>query len=184
LLAAPLLWLLCQTDAPSRWAALAVLALAGLTDLIDGRIARALGQVSKLGATLDLIADRLLTLTLACGLVASGELRGASLVAAIVLVARDLVVASLKEAAPALATPVGNLEKLKIVHQFAGFGLLTAPPAFAPFPQYDLGRFALGVSAGVAVVTVAIYARRAVRILPLHRGEGQPTRERRQGGDV
>jgi CDP-diacylglycerol--glycerol-3-phosphate 3-phosphatidyltransferase len=164
-LAAPLLWLLCQTDAQARWAALAVLALAGFTDVIDGRIARALGQVSKLGATLDLIADRVLTLTLACGLIASGELRGAALAAAVILVARDLVVASLKEAAPSLATPVTSLEKLKIALQFAGFGLLTAPPSFPSFPQYGAGQLTLAASAMLALVTVVVYARRAAPLL-------------------
>jgi cardiolipin synthase len=46
----------------SGWA-LAVFALAGLTDLLDGVAARAAGQKSELGAWLDPVADKLLLVT-------------------------------------------------------------------------------------------------------------------------
>lgn len=41
------------------WAAVGVLALASLTDFLDGRLARSMHQVSRLGQMLDPIADRL-----------------------------------------------------------------------------------------------------------------------------
>jgi len=41
-----------------RWA-LGILMVSGLTDYADGKLARALGQVSKIGTTLDPLADRL-----------------------------------------------------------------------------------------------------------------------------
>jgi phosphatidylglycerophosphate synthase len=154
----PLLFWLLQTDA--RWFALGVLALAGFTDIIDGRIARALGQASSLGALLDLIADRLLTLTLLGGLIISGELNGVWAVAALALIARDLVVASFGEAAPTLQIKVTALERVKIALQFAAFGLLTAPSMVQQ--QYLVGAWAMAASAVIACATVAGYARRAV----------------------
>ena len=51
------LWLLLGPEADL--AALLVLALAGISDYLDGKIARALGQTSKLGVVLDPAADRL-----------------------------------------------------------------------------------------------------------------------------
>ncbi|RFU20720.1 CDP-alcohol phosphatidyltransferase family protein [Geodermatophilus marinus] len=51
------LWLLLGPEADA-WA-VAVLALAGLTDWADGKLARAMGQSSRLGALLDPAADRL-----------------------------------------------------------------------------------------------------------------------------
>jgi cardiolipin synthase (CMP-forming) len=58
LLGVPLfLWLLLGPEADV--AALVVLMLAGATDYFDGKIARALGQTSKLGVLLDPAADRL-----------------------------------------------------------------------------------------------------------------------------
>jgi len=49
------------------WAIL-VLALAGLTDYLDGKIARAFGQTSRLGTLLDPAADRLYILATLVGL--------------------------------------------------------------------------------------------------------------------
>jgi cardiolipin synthase len=49
------------------WAIL-VLALAGLTDYLDGKIARAFGQTSRIGALLDPAADRLYILATLIGL--------------------------------------------------------------------------------------------------------------------
>jgi cardiolipin synthase len=58
LLGVPLfLWLLLGPEADG-WAVI-VLMVAGLTDWADGKLARALGQGSKLGALLDPAADRL-----------------------------------------------------------------------------------------------------------------------------
>ena len=51
------LWLILVPQA-DLWA-LALLVLAGITDWLDGAIARATGQTSKLGAMLDPLADRL-----------------------------------------------------------------------------------------------------------------------------
>jgi cardiolipin synthase len=49
----------------SGWVAGAVLIAAGITDFLDGLVARRLGQVSPAGARLDLIADTLLLLSAA-----------------------------------------------------------------------------------------------------------------------
>jgi cardiolipin synthase len=58
LLGVPLfLWLLLGPHADG-WA-IVVLAVAGVTDWADGKLARALGQASRLGALLDPAADRL-----------------------------------------------------------------------------------------------------------------------------
>jgi cardiolipin synthase len=61
------LWLLLGPHADL--AALLILAVAGFTDWLDGVLARALNQTSKLGALLDPAADRLYILTTLIGLV-------------------------------------------------------------------------------------------------------------------
>jgi cardiolipin synthase (CMP-forming) len=45
------------------WAAFCVFFLAGLTDALDGLLARVLGQKSKLGSFIDPLADKLLLIT-------------------------------------------------------------------------------------------------------------------------
>jgi phosphatidylglycerophosphate synthase len=177
-LLAPLAVLLSSEAPALRWAALGLFALAGLTDVLDGRIARALGQASRLGALLDLVADRLLSLTLVLVLSAAGELRGAFAVAGWALVARDLVVASLAEAAGERVKEATRVEHVKIALQTAGFALLIAPefltaglPAPGGFGTHRIGAWLLVASAVLAAGTAGAYAQRTRR--NLGRG-GQP----------
>ena len=71
LLGVPLfLWLVLGPHADG-WALL-VLAVAGVTDYLDGRLARALGQSSRLGQLLDPAADRLYIFAVVIGLAIRG----------------------------------------------------------------------------------------------------------------
>jgi phosphatidylglycerophosphate synthase len=163
-LAVPLFVLLLTPGATAAWAALGVLALAGLTDVVDGRIARGLGQVSRFGAMLDLVADRVLTATLAVGLIANGTLGGWWAGPVLVLLARDLAVASFGEASGgAVKFPVTPLERVKIALQFAGFLALVAPPFVAW--QGEAGRWSLAASAALAAATAVSYGRQTARAL-------------------
>lgn len=63
------LWLLL---AKLDWWALGLLVLAGLSDWLDGKLARALGQTSRLGTLLDPAADRLYIFATIIGLVVRG----------------------------------------------------------------------------------------------------------------
>lgn len=72
LLAVPLFALLHATHRPQ--AALALFVAAGLSDGIDGLLARLLDQRSPLGALLDPLADKLLIATALVALTATGEL--------------------------------------------------------------------------------------------------------------
>jgi len=65
------LWLLFGRE--NRAAAAALLALLGITDWVDGYLARRLGQVSELGKILDPVADRLLFLVGAGGILIDGS---------------------------------------------------------------------------------------------------------------
>jgi cardiolipin synthase (CMP-forming) len=60
------LWLVLGPEADG-WA-LAVLAVAGVTDFLDGYLARRLGQTSTVGEVLDPVADRLYILAVVVGL--------------------------------------------------------------------------------------------------------------------
>lgn len=68
-------------------AALAVLAAAGITDVLDGWYARRFGQVTPTGCAIDPITDKLFVLTVACTLVARGQL---SIAAVVLLSTREL----------------------------------------------------------------------------------------------
>lgn len=64
------LWLVLGPQAD--WWALGVLAFAGLSDWLDGKIARAWNQTSRLGVLLDPLADRLYIFAALLGLVVRG----------------------------------------------------------------------------------------------------------------
>ncbi len=88
------LWLLIGPDGAGRgldgWAVL-VLAVGGVTDWLDGKLARLLDQYSRLGAVLDPAVDRLYILA---ALVALGIRDIVPWWAVAVLVARDLLLAA------------------------------------------------------------------------------------------
>lgn len=81
------LWLLLGPHADG-WA-LAVLAISGITDYLDGKLARWLGQTSRLGTLLDPAADRLYILATVVAFVVRGII---PLWLAAVLLGRDAVV--------------------------------------------------------------------------------------------
>ena len=91
LLGVPLfLWLILVPQA-DNWA-LVLLVLAGISDWADGKIARATGQISRLGQVLDPIADRLYIAAALLGLALRGIIPWWIV---ILILARELVLAAL-----------------------------------------------------------------------------------------
>ena len=84
-------------DAWARWSALAVYTAAAITDFLDGYLARAWSQQSSLGRMLDPIADKLLVAAVLLTLAADRTIVGAALVAAIVILCREILVSGLRE---------------------------------------------------------------------------------------
>jgi cardiolipin synthase (CMP-forming) len=160
---------------------------AGLLDMVDGKVARARNETSAFGAMIDLVGDRLLTFAAVLGLIVGGTLTGIYIVAGIVLIVRDLVVASLNEALPGkLEIKVSLLEKFKIVAAFTGLAALIAsqPLMHAAATQgaaapdapdggwgmamigtsaQSIGSIALLVAAVLTAITLVDYWRRALR---------------------
>jgi len=156
LLTIPLFALLAFGGGAYGWWPLALFLGAGLLDMVDGKVARARNETSAFGAMIDLVGDRLLTLAAVLGLIAGGTLAGLHVVAGVVLIARDLVVASLNEALPGKLGPrVSALEKAKIIAAFAALTLLIAPVMFAE--QQFYGRAALWLAAWLTLATVIGY---------------------------
>ncbi|MFT4084246.1 MAG: CDP-alcohol phosphatidyltransferase family protein [Nocardioides sp.] len=113
-------WLMLGPQA-DLWAA-GVLVLAGITDFLDGELARRLGQFSRLGSLLDPAADRLFVLVV----VAVTAVRGIVpwwLVVALVL--RDLVLLAL---VPLLRTRGHSSLPVHFLGKAATFTLLCAFP--------------------------------------------------------
>jgi cardiolipin synthase len=125
--AIPLLVLLVAISAP--WADLLAAILftaAGITDYLDGRLAREMLQLSDLGRMLDPIADKLLIGATLMALVGFGHLPGWGIYPAIVIMLREILVSGLREylAEIRIGLPVTKLAKWKTGFQMVALGLL------------------------------------------------------------
>jgi CDP-diacylglycerol--glycerol-3-phosphate 3-phosphatidyltransferase/cardiolipin synthase len=118
-------------DPDLRWIALAIYVTAGVTDWLDGYLARAWSQQSALGRMLDPIADKLLVAATLLMLVADGTIHSWSLWAAIVILCREILVSGLREflAELKVSVPVSRVAKWKTAAQLVAVGFLIAGPA-------------------------------------------------------
>lgn len=108
------------------WTALALYIAAAVTDWLDGYFARAWSQQSALGRMLDPIADKLLVSIVLLLLVGNGTISGPSIWAAVIILAREILVSGLREflAELQVSVPVSRLAKWKTGVQLVALGFL------------------------------------------------------------
>jgi CDP-diacylglycerol--glycerol-3-phosphate 3-phosphatidyltransferase/cardiolipin synthase len=154
-----------------RWIALGLYVLAGVTDYLDGYLARAYSQQSSLGRMLDPIADKLLVAACLLMLVADGTIRSWSIWAAIVILSREILVSGLREflAEVKVSVPVSRLAKWKTAMQLVAVGFLVAGPAGdALLPvgwTRQIGLILLWIAAILTLVTGYDYMKASIRHL-------------------
>ncbi|MDR3372269.1 MAG: CDP-diacylglycerol--glycerol-3-phosphate 3-phosphatidyltransferase [Ancalomicrobiaceae bacterium] len=115
----------------SRWVALVLYGIAAITDFFDGYLARAWHQQSALGRMLDPIADKLLIASLLLVLVDARTIQGWTLIAAVIILCREILVSGLREflAEVRVSVPVTWLAKWKTTAQLVAVGFLVVGPA-------------------------------------------------------
>src|SRR3546814_4647114 len=69
----------------------------GITDYFDGYVARSRGIVSRLGAFLDPIADKIMIAAVILLLVFTGDITGYHVIAALMILLREIIVSGLRE---------------------------------------------------------------------------------------
>lgn len=178
-----LVYLLLVPFAGAGLLAFAIFAVAAITDTLDGRIARARGQVTPLGVFMDLTADKVLVAGVLIAMV-EVELLPTWIVALILI--RELVVAGVRQlaASEAVVMAAGALGKLKTIITLVAIAvLLLAFDARTDGPVSELGAggglagvgFWLMVTAAlVTAVSGAAYLRAALPML-LGGGRDRPT---------
>jgi len=114
-----------------RWVALVVFVAAAITDFLDGYFARMWAQQSSLGRMLDPIADKLLVASCLLMLAAEKTILGWALLAAAVILCREILVSGLREylAELRVSVPVTRLAKWKTTLQLVAVGFLIAGDA-------------------------------------------------------
>jgi cardiolipin synthase len=156
-----------QGGLPLRWVALAVFTAAGITDFFDGYLARIWGQQSSLGRMLDPIADKLLVASCLLMLAAEDTIHGWALLAAVVILCREILVSGLREflAELRVSIPVSQLAKYKTMVQLIAVGFLIAGEAgdqVLPMTT-NIGITLLWISAIITIYTGWDYLRAGLR---------------------
>ncbi|MFA5988856.1 MAG: CDP-diacylglycerol--glycerol-3-phosphate 3-phosphatidyltransferase [Sphingomonas sp.] len=142
--------------------AFAVYCLMGITDYFDGYLARAQGTVSKLGVFLDPIADKIMVASVILILVAAGKIAGLHVIAALIILLREIAVSGLREflAQLQVSVPVSALAKWKTTLQIIALGALVLGGALPQMVWINaVGLAALWAAAGLTVLTGWDYLR-------------------------
>lgn len=147
------------------WTALALFIAAGLTDALDGYLARRQAAVSALGRFLDPIADKLMVASVLFMLVVSGDIAGLTVLAALVIVCREVLISGLREFLAELRVKlaVTALAKWKTGIQMTAIGFLIVGHSAAPVPATLIGDLGLWVAAAITLVTGYDYLRAGLR---------------------
>ncbi len=146
--------------------AYALYCLMGITDYFDGYLARAQGTVSKLGVFLDPIADKIMVGAVILLLVFTRDIEGWHVIAALIILLREITVSGLREflAGLQVSVPVSQLAKWKTTAQLVAFGgliLAGALPAWLWLKPAAL--FLLWVAAVLTMITGWDYLRVGIK---------------------
>lgn len=136
--------------------------LMGITDYFDGYLARAQGAVSRLGIFLDPIADKIMVGAVILMLTATHDIEGVHIVAAMVILLREIAVSGLREflAGLQVSMPVSRLAKWKTTFQLIALGALILGGALPHWAfVHQVGLLTLWGAAIITLITGWDYLR-------------------------
>ncbi|MDX3900308.1 MAG: CDP-diacylglycerol--glycerol-3-phosphate 3-phosphatidyltransferase [Sphingobium sp.] len=146
--------------------AFALYCLMGVTDYFDGYLARAQGAVSKLGVFLDPIADKIMVGAVILMLGVTRDIAGIHVVAAMIILVREIAVSGLREflAGLQVSVPVSKLAKWKTTFQIVALGALILAGAVPQWPFVQMvGIVTLWAAAILTLITGWDYLRVGIR---------------------
>ena len=144
--------------------------VASFTDFLDGLLARLYKEESKLGELLDPIADKIIVATALILLVMDGTIRNYEVIAAIIILIREILISGLREflAKGKIKLPVSSLAKLKTVLQMISIALLLSGDTgnkiinFQDYNAQTIGIILLWLSAALTLFTGYDYMRKGI----------------------
>ena len=143
-----------------------IFAVAGLTDLLDGYLARKLNQTSAFGAFLDPVADKLIV---ACALVVVVYKHPTMhvLIPALIIIGREITVSALREWMAELGNrgkvSVSYLGKVKTTAQIIAIIFLLWYHPILGISTFAVGQWLLDLAAVLTVISMIDYLRAAFR---------------------
>ncbi len=139
------------TPAPwAGWTAMVIFVIAGISDLVDGWLARRYQQVSVIGAFLDPLADKLMVMAVMVMLIPHGRIPAWLVV---VLLARELVITGLRGIASAegviISASAGG--KYKTAYQMVGLSFLLIHYEYLAIDCHVVGLWLMYVSSAISI---------------------------------
>ena len=141
-----------------------IFAAAGVTDTLDGYLARKLGQTSRLGAFLDPVADKLIVAT-ALVLLVARDPRPIVVLMAAVIIGREIAISALREWMAEVGqrrkVAVSIIGKYKTIFQIVGLAMMLYRQPLLGLPIYQLGLDLTVLAAALTLVSMIDYLRAA-----------------------
>jgi len=145
--------------------ATAIFILAGITDWLDGYLARRLNQMSAFGAFLDPVADKLIVVAALVVLLHLEPPRVHAFVA-LIIIGREIAISALREwmakVGQAKSVAVAFIGKLKTVSQMVAIPLLLFHERLFGLDCQWLGTILINVAAVLTVISMLYYLRKAL----------------------
>lgn len=148
---------------PYNWSppvACLIFAIAGITDWLDGYLARRFNESSAFGRFLDPVADKLMVTTTLLLLLAADPRLWLTL-AVIVIIGREITISALREWMAELGAgkhiAVSYVGKVKTTVQMLAIGLMLFEYPLGPVDIYGLGVGMLIVAAGLTLWSMCMY---------------------------
>ncbi len=159
---------------PFTWAkavSTALFILAGVTDWLDGYLARRLDQQSEFGAFLDPVADKLMVTTALVLLVSDDTIQGLVIsqivftVVVAIIIGREIVISALREWMAELgrraSVAVSVIGKFKTIAQIVAISMLIYQAPLFGISMGLLGEILLYVAAALTIWSMFVYLRAA-----------------------
>ena len=142
-----------------------VFILAGITDWLDGYLARRLNQMSAFGAFLDPVADKLIVVAALVVLLHLEPPRVHAFVA-LIIIGREIAISALREwmakVGQAKSVAVAFVGKLKTVSQMVAIPLLLFHDHLLGLDCQWLGTILINVASVLTVISMLYYLRKAL----------------------
>ncbi len=143
-----------------------IFVIAGITDWLDGYLARLWNQESRFGAFLDPVADKLMVASVLI-LIVEFDSSPWLTIPAIIIIGREITISALREWMAEMGqrgkVAVGGLGKIKTALQIIALSCLLYLHDFMGLPIYQIGMVALYVAAALTIWSMVGYMRAAFR---------------------
>ena len=151
--------------------ATAIFIAAGLTDWLDGYLARKLEQYSSFGAFLDPVADKLMVAAALMMLIADTEVHKQVIdsrlfgIVALIIMGREIAVSALREWMAEVGkrsrVAVSYIGKFQTGSQMFAIGFLIWREPVAGIPTFRIGEYLLYIAAALTLWSMIAYLRAA-----------------------